>query len=498
MKSFRKLAAAFLAALMLAGVMPVPAHADGDKLIALTFDDGPSGQNTARLLDGLKARGVQCTFFLVGQMAERNPGLVKRAWEDGHEIASHTYDHPQMTKKTDAQIKQQLQKTDAILDKAIGQDFSYMLRPPYGDYNQRTLKASNTPCFYWSMDTYDWKTRNADSVYREFIKQARDGSIALLHDTHATSVTAALRAIDTLQARGYKFVTLSEMFMRRGINLENGKIYFNAYPGKNGTAPALAQPVVSAENGLISISGDSRGSVYYTLDGSLPTPKNSKKYTGPFSAPAGSTIRALTVVKWNGLRSAETRLCFSARGNLFADVFPGDWFYNDVDRAVSDGIFRGVAKNVFAPSSSLTRAMLAAVLYRVSGEPETGGELPFSDAPKAGSWSRDALSWAYENGIVKGYGDGTVRPDRNVSRAELGCMLARYLSLNGRALTGLDDALSGFPDAGKVPESMRDEINAVCALGIIKGGDGGLLLPDSGATRAQAAVMICRMLDITV
>lgn len=305
MKSFRKLAAAFLAALMLAGVMPLPAHADGDKLIALTFDDGPSGQNTARLLDGLKARGVHCTFFLVGQMAERNPGLVKRAWEDGHEIASHTYDHPQMTKKTDAQIKQQLQRTDAILDKAVGQDFSYMLRPPYGDYNQRTLKASNTPCFYWSMDTYDWKTRNADSVYREFIKQARDGSIALLHDTHATSVTAALRAIDTLQARGYKFVTLSEMFMRRGINLENGKIYFNAYPGKNGTAPALAQPVVSAENGLISISGDSRGSVYYTLDGSLPTPKNSKKYTGPFSAPAGSTIRALTVVKWNGLRSAK-------------------------------------------------------------------------------------------------------------------------------------------------------------------------------------------------
>ena len=108
MKSFRKLAAAFLAALMLAGVMPLPAHADGDKLIALTFDDGPSGQNTARLLDGLKARGVHCTFFLVGQMAERNPGLVKRAWEDGHEIASHTYDHPQMTKKTDAQIKQQL------------------------------------------------------------------------------------------------------------------------------------------------------------------------------------------------------------------------------------------------------------------------------------------------------------------------------------------------------------------------------------------------------
>ena len=193
MKKFRKLAAAFLAVLMLVGVLPISASADGDKLIALTFDDGPSSSNTARLLDGLKARGAHCTFFLVGQMAERSPGLVKRAWQEGHEIASHTYDHPAMTSKTDAQIRQQLQKTDAILDSAIGQNFSYMLRPPYGDYNQRVLKAANTPCFFWSMDTYDWKSQNADSVYREFIKQARDGSIALLHDTHSTSVTAALR-----------------------------------------------------------------------------------------------------------------------------------------------------------------------------------------------------------------------------------------------------------------------------------------------------------------
>ena len=215
MKKFRKLAAAFLAVLMLVGALPVSASADGDKLIALTFDDGPSSSNTTRLLDGLKARGAHCTFFLVGQMAERSPGLVKRAWQEGHEIASHTYDHPAMTTKTDAQIRQELQKTDAILDSAIGHNFSYMLRPPYGDYNQRVLKAANTPCFFWSMDTYDWKSQNADSVYREFIKQVRDGSIALLHDTHSTSVTAALRAIDTLQADGYKFVTLSEMLMRR-------------------------------------------------------------------------------------------------------------------------------------------------------------------------------------------------------------------------------------------------------------------------------------------
>ncbi len=496
MKRIKRLAAALLAVLMLMGVMPVSAHADGDKLIALTFDDGPSGKNTARLLDGLKERGVHCTFFYVGQMVESNPGLVRRAWEEGHEIASHTYSHPQMTKKTDAQIRQELQKNDALLDKALGMDFSYMLRPPYGDYNQRTLAAANTPCFFWSMDTYDWKTLNADSVYREFIKQARDGSIALLHDTHSTSVTAALRAIDTLQAQGYKFVTLSEMFMRRGISLENGKIYFNAYPGKNGTAAAIAQPSVSLKDGLITMTGDSRGSVYYTLDGSQPTPNNAIKYTGPISVSPNTVIRALSVVKWNGIRSDETQMTYSERGNLFADVRPGSWFYKEVDSVVADGIFNGTSQYVFSPDAKLTRAMLAAVLYRAAGKPAVSGELGFADSADVGSWCRDALIWANENGILRGYADGCVRPDKNVSRAELGCMLTRYLrTVSGMKLEGLDDVLSSFSDAGTVPEGMREELNAVCALGIVKGMSDGTVAPYDPATRAQTAVMISRLLS---
>ena len=188
----------------------------------------------------------------------------------------------------------------------------------------------------------------------------------------------------------------------------------------------------------------------------------------------------------------------TARGNLFTDVKPGDWFYNDVDRIAAEGILNGTAKNVFSPNVGLTRAMLATALYRAAGQPEVSGELEFSDASAVGSWCRDALLWACENGIMRGYEDGALRPGRSISRAELGCMMTRYLVLSGKDISELEDVLSGFSDAGAVNESMRTELNAACALGIVKGVGGGLLLPDSGATRAQAAVMICRMLDIAV
>ena len=297
-------------------------------------------------------------------------------------------------------------------------------------------------------------------------------------------------------------MTLSEMFMRRGISLENGKIYFNAYPGKNGTAAGIAKPAASLEkdeSGMrVTLSGDARGSVYYTLDGSMPTPSNAKKYTGAFYVPGGTVIRAVSVVKWNGIRSDETSMTVTARGNLFVDVKPGDWFYNDVDRVAAEGILNGTAKNVFSPNVGLTRAMLATALYRAAGQPEVSGELDFSDASAAGSWCRDALLWACENGIMRGYEDGALRPGRSISRAELGCMMTRYLVLSGKDISELEDVLSGFSDAGAVNESMRTELNAACALGIVKGVGGGRLDPNGGATRAQTAVMISRMLDIAV
>ena len=575
MRKIKRFAAIFLAVLMLAGIMPLQAQAAGPKLIALTFDDGPSSKNTARLLDGLKARGVHCTFFMVGTMSEYNPQLVKRAWEEGHEIASHTYDHPALTSLSDKEIRAQLSKNDGILDKAIGIDFKYMLRPPYGDQNARVLAAANVPCFYWSMDTYDWKTQNADSVYNEFIKQARDGSIALLHDTHSTSVTAALRAIDTLKAKGYEFVTLSEMFMRRGVKLENGKLYYSCYPGSYGTDPAIKKPVITvkntAEGKLVSLSGDSRGQVYYTLNGELPTPKNSTKYTGPFLVTKDTTVRAVTVIKWNGIRtdtvekfveytpapapsmtisdgrltissslsgaeiyytadgSVPTRdsvryedgivlepdttyrarvyapsyqpgtvamLTYTSRGNVFTDVAVDAWCYDTVDRAVSEGIFKGVTATEFSPDTPLTRAMLVTVLYRMAGQPDVKGlKVDFTDVPE-NYWCCDALAWASDRGIINGYADGSFRPRASISRQALSAMLYRYIGSCGKMLSAPDDVLSGFSDSAAVDPGLYEAVNAMCSAGVVRGYQDNTVRPTRGATRAQAATMLLRMEDL--
>lgn len=300
----KRLLAFFIAFIILLSIVPtVSFAAENDKMIALTFDDGPSSPNTERLLDGLRELNAHCTFFLVGYVSEYHKDLIKQMWEDGHQIASHTYDHPMLTKLSEGEIYDQLNTNKNIFNDALGFECDYMLRPPYGDFNDFVLSVVHTPCFYWSMDTQDWQNTDPDVVYQAFLDQVQDGSIALLHDSHESSVDAALHAVETLQKEGYEFVTLEEMFMRRGITLTNGKMYYNAYPGDYGTDDKIADPVIKCQNGKISIFGDERGEIYYTTNGEIPNPTNSKLYTGPLEFDTELTLTAVSVLNWNGLRS---------------------------------------------------------------------------------------------------------------------------------------------------------------------------------------------------
>lgn len=296
--------ALLLALILILGIMPMQAKAASEpKLAAITFDDGPS-KYTDGLLDELSKRDVAVTFFMQGCNAEKYPSVVKKAYEAGHQIASHTYNHPNLTKLSNKEIQNQLSMADDIFDNATGAKNSYLLRPPYGSASKQVLSAIERPAIIWSVDTLDWKSRNADAVYQHIVNDTKDGSIILLHDLYSTSVSGALRGIDALLEQGYELVTVEELLRRRGYDAVPGKKYTSA-PGST-TLPGISPPsIIPAESGegyLVSLSADEGAAIYYTTDGTSPT-SQSTLYAGPFQADAAVTIKAFAAYDLNGGRS---------------------------------------------------------------------------------------------------------------------------------------------------------------------------------------------------
>ena len=195
-----------------------------EKYIALTFDDGPWPETTERLLDGLAARNAKATFFLIGEQIGAMEDTVRRMADEGHQVGSHTYTHMDLSRGDSAERLREIEKTDALLRALLGEG-RYWLRPPWGFMSAQTAREIGVPMVYWSLDTEDWRRLDADAVTREIVDHVRGGDIILMHDPYATSVEAALRAIDILTARGYRFVTLKELFAYAGIEPQTGVLY---------------------------------------------------------------------------------------------------------------------------------------------------------------------------------------------------------------------------------------------------------------------------------
>lgn len=230
------LAGTALALQWAASVRDLPAAAsvpvEEEKLVALTFDDGPSGANTPALLDGLARRGVHATFFLVGSMVEQHPELAVRLAREGHQLGIHTYDHNPATGLrglSDAQFDAQAGKTLRILAALTGQT-EYALRPPYGFVDEGVKRNAPGPVILWSVDPEDWRYRNTEQVTGHILSHVQDGDIVLLHDIFPTSVEAALQVVDALQAQGWHFVTVNELLALRGVEAQRGEVYHNAPP----------------------------------------------------------------------------------------------------------------------------------------------------------------------------------------------------------------------------------------------------------------------------
>lgn len=181
---------------------------------------------------------------------------------------------------------------------------------------------------------------------------------------------------------------------------------------------------------------------------------------------------------------------------MFTDINVGDWCYETVDAAVTKGIFKGVTATEFAPDNAFSRAMLVTVLYRMAGEPDVSEYTePFTDISED-FWSYDAILWAYNNGIINGYEDGSFRPNDSISRQALCAMLVRYLRYAGKDLSEIGtDTADSFTDSESISASLTEDVGIAAALDIIRGYEDGSIRPQNGATRAQAATMIMRLLD---
>ena len=200
--------------------------------LAMTFDDGPSAEYTPRLLDMLKARHIKATFFLVGKNVQAHPELVRRILAEGHEIGNHTWDHPQLSKLSDARATDEIEKTQDAIRAACGVTPT-LLRPPYGALNKpehiwipQQLKLN---VIYWTVDTEDWKHPGAAAITQRVLAGARPGAIILQHDIHGQTIDAMPAALDGLIAKGYHLVRVSQL-----IALESHELSSNSQPNDAG------------------------------------------------------------------------------------------------------------------------------------------------------------------------------------------------------------------------------------------------------------------------
>lgn len=217
-----------LTILLVLAILSGPVRAaEGEKWVALTFDDGPSGELTKRLLEGLAVRGVKATFFVCGYRVADYPEALRQIAAEGHEIGLHSDKHDYMQNMGyDAVVDDLTRCREAVLDCCGAK--ARLFRPPGGLYSETVLRASDAmglSVILWSVDPEDWDAKKAASVLPTIRKEVFPGSIILMHDLHGSSIDAALTAIDELTAQGYRFCTVSELAEKSGTALRPGEVY---------------------------------------------------------------------------------------------------------------------------------------------------------------------------------------------------------------------------------------------------------------------------------
>lgn len=205
-------------------------YTKSDKLVAFTFDDGPS-YNTIKIVNTLVKYDSKATFFLVGNQVEKYAKTMDVLVKNGMDIGNHTYSHKELTKLRDKEILKEIDLTNEVIYNKTGIKPMF-LRPSYGAMNKRIKKLSTMPIIIWNIDTLDWKYHNSNKIKDKILKYVSDGDIILMHDTYVATLNAVEMVIPELKKQGYKIVSVSELFKYKGVKPKLG-IGYGYVGGRN-------------------------------------------------------------------------------------------------------------------------------------------------------------------------------------------------------------------------------------------------------------------------
>lgn len=203
------------------------------KTVALTFDDGPKRTNTSLTLTNLMKSGIRATFFLIGNLIKAGADVTIREHDEGHAIGGHNWTHANVTKVSGDKLRAMRPRLDGVLEEIIGIPTRYN-RVPYGLYVQMIRAKAGWPLIQWSLDTYDWRGFSAKKIAATVMNQIDDGDIILCHDVKDNTHDAVPLIVKGLEARGYIFLTVDELFAKDGVTLENDRVYFRCADGETG------------------------------------------------------------------------------------------------------------------------------------------------------------------------------------------------------------------------------------------------------------------------
>ena len=199
------------------------------KMVALTFDDGPSYTNTARAIKSLRHAGAGATFFLLGNLIDEYPDIVMRQNDENHSIQSHHYNHVNSEKTSASRLKSNSQKFNGILSNVTG-TVPIMMRPPYGTWRPFVKAGVNLPQILWDVDTKDWTDKSPKAVLNTVKRDTKHGSIILMHDIGDNTYKSVDLITEWLREENYLCVTVEDLFHHTGRELEPGKSYTDAIP----------------------------------------------------------------------------------------------------------------------------------------------------------------------------------------------------------------------------------------------------------------------------